>query len=83
MTQPRTGSRGQWWRFALIAVITAIALVPIGAVVLEALKPGLGSNVTSTFTLQNFTEVFTQTDVLTWLRNSIMVTTVTMLLREL
>jgi multiple sugar transport system permease protein len=77
---PRTGgSRGQWWRFALITVITAIALVPVAAVVIQALKPGLGSKVTSTFTLQNFTEVFTQTDVLTWLRNSLMVTTATML----
>jgi multiple sugar transport system permease protein len=73
-------SRGQWWRFALILVITVIALVPIAAVVLAALKPGLGSKVTSTFTFQNFTEVFTQTGVLTWLRNSLMVTTVTMVI---
>jgi multiple sugar transport system permease protein len=73
-----SGSRGQWWRFALITVITAIALVPIAAVLYESLKPGLGSKVTSAFTLENFTSVFTQTDVLTWLRNSLTVTTVTM-----
>jgi multiple sugar transport system permease protein len=77
---PRTdGSRGQWWRFALITVITAIALVPIGAVILVSLQPGLGSKVTSAFTFENFTGVFHQTAVLTWLRNSLMVTVVTML----
>ena len=72
------GSRGQWWRFTLIAVITAIALVPIGAVVFVSLKPGLGSKTTSAFTFENFTGVFSQTGVLTWLRNSLIVTIVTM-----
>jgi multiple sugar transport system permease protein len=74
-----SGKRGQWWRFALIFVITAIVIVPIITVFVLAFQPGLGSNVTTTFTLQNFQQVFTQTSVLTWLINSLVVTIVTVI----
>jgi multiple sugar transport system permease protein len=58
-------------------VITAIVIVPIITVFVLAFQPGLGSNVTTTFTLQNFQQVFTQTSVLAWLANSLVVTLVT------
>jgi multiple sugar transport system permease protein len=74
-----SGKRGQWWRFAVIFVITAVVIVPIITVFVLAFQPGLGSNVTTTFTLQNFQQVFTQTSVLTWLINSLVVTIVTVI----
>ncbi|MBO0707157.1 MAG: carbohydrate ABC transporter permease [Candidatus Dormibacteraeota bacterium] len=70
--------RGQWWRFALIALITAVAIVPIVSVVYLALLPGLASHATG-LTLENFVLVFTQTGVGTWLRNSLLVAGVTVL----
>jgi multiple sugar transport system permease protein len=72
------GSRGQWWRFGLILVITLIVLVPIFAVFILATQPSLGSKATG-FTLENFANVFSQTAVLTWLSNSLMVTIITVL----
>ncbi len=72
------GLRGQWWRFALIALITAIAIVPIASVLYLALLPGLGSKTTG-LTLENYVQVFTQTAVATWLRNSVLVAAVTVL----
>ena len=71
------GVRGRWWRLVLILVITAIVLVPILAVVGLALQPAAGSTSTARFTLENFVAIFSQTDVLTWLRNSMTVTVVT------
>lgn len=73
-------SAGQWWRFLLILCITVIALVPIGSVVALALQPSLGSKTTSSITFENFLAVFSQTDVGTWLRNSLSVTLVTVLI---
>jgi len=72
------GSKGQWWRFALILVITLIMLVPIFAVFILATQPSLGSSATG-FTLENFVNVFTQTAVWTWLSNSLIVTVVTVI----
>jgi multiple sugar transport system permease protein len=71
--------RGRWRRFVLILVITAFVLIPIIAVVGLSLQPALGSTSTAKFTLQNFVDIFSQTDVLTWLRNSVSVTLVTVL----
>ena len=78
-TKPEPGTRGRWWRFLLILVITAVVLVPIFAVVGLATQPALGSATTASFTLENFVLIFQQTDVLTWLRNSLFVTLVTVL----
>jgi multiple sugar transport system permease protein len=39
----------------------------------------LGSSSTAKFTLENFVSIFRQTDVLTWLRNSMTVTVITVL----
>lgn len=68
--------RGRWWRFTLVAIITAIVLVPVAVVVILSLQPALGSNATG-WTVQNFGTIFTQTSVGVWLRNSIVVTLVT------
>lgn len=73
-------SKGQWWRFLLILAITAFALVPVGAVVVLSLRPALGSTSSSAFTLENFSTVFSQTGVRTWLTNSLSVTIVTVLI---
>jgi multiple sugar transport system permease protein len=77
--KPEPGARGSWGRFLAILVITAVVLVPIGAVVGLALQPSLGSTTTANWTLENFVLIFQQTDVLTWLRNSLLVTLVTVL----
>jgi multiple sugar transport system permease protein len=71
--------RGSWGKFVLVLVITALVLVPILAVVVLSLQPALGSTSTAKFTLENFVNIFSQTDVLTWLRNSMLVTLVTVL----
>jgi multiple sugar transport system permease protein len=73
--EPET--RGTWWRFFAMLVITAVVLVPILAVVLLSLRPALGSTSTASFTLENFVLIFSQTEVLTWLKNSMIVTIVT------
>lgn len=75
--KPEPGARGTWWRFLLILVVTLVVLIPIIAVVGLALQPALGSTSTSRFTLENFVTIFQETDVLTWLRNSLTVTLVT------
>jgi multiple sugar transport system permease protein len=73
------GARGSGLRFVLVLVITAIVLIPILAVVGLALQPAAGSTSTARFTLENFVSIFSQTDVLTWARNSLTVTLVTVL----
>ena len=77
--KPEPGARGSWLRFLLILVITAVVLVPIVAVVGLATRPALGSTTTASFTLENFVSIFRETDVFTWLRNSLTVTLVTVL----
>ena len=76
-TKKEPETRGSWFRFFAMLVITAVILVPIAAVVLLSLRPALGSTSTAAFTLENFVNVFSQTEVLTWLKNSMIVTMVT------
>jgi multiple sugar transport system permease protein len=71
------GMKGRWWRMALIAVITAVVLIPIYVTVLLALRPGAFSTSTAFITLENFSNVFTKTAVLRWLANSLIVTLAT------
>ena len=73
------GERGKWLRFTGILVITVIVLIPVGAVVLLSLRPSATSTSTAAITVENFTHVFTSTDTLTWLGNSLMVTLGTVL----
>jgi len=50
--EPET--RGSWFRFFAMLVITAVVLIPLLAVVLLSLRPALGSTTTANFTLENF-----------------------------
>ena len=78
-SKPELDVRGQWWRFLAILVITALVLVPVFAVIGLSLQPSLGSTSTATFTAENFVNIWTQTDVLTWLSNSMIVAIFTVL----
>ena len=68
------GTRGQWWRFLAILVITVVVLVPVAAVILLSLRPSVTSTSTAAATLENFVYVFAHTSTLTWLANSMLVT---------
>ena len=72
------GDRGRWWRFSLLAVVTAVVLVPLVAVILLSLQPGLGSSATG-WTLDNFVTTVTSTDLGLWVTNSLVVTLATVL----
>jgi len=81
--RPRAaGDRGQWWRFSLLAVITAIVLVPLAAVVLLSLQPALGSAQTGA-TIENYLSVVTSTDLGVWVTNSLIVTLATVVVSVL
>lgn len=67
------GAKGKWGRFVGILIISIIVLIPIGAVVILSLTPSLGSTATG-LTTENYVNAFTQTGVLTWLTNSLVVT---------
>jgi len=73
------GRQGQWWRFALILVVTAVLIVPVLVVFILAVRPGPNSGTTAGFTLGNFTYVFQQTSTLIWLGNSLAVALATVL----
>ncbi|WP_115789462.1 carbohydrate ABC transporter permease [Arthrobacter silvisoli] len=70
------GMRGRWWRFALILAVTAVVLVPIGAVVVLSILPASASSTTG-LTLENFSGVFEKTLASAWLGNSLVVTLAT------
>jgi multiple sugar transport system permease protein len=68
---------GQWLRFALLSVITAIVLVPVAAVFILALQPPVATGGSIGF--DSFTYVLTQTAALQWLGNSLWVTLITVI----
>jgi multiple sugar transport system permease protein len=70
---------GRWWRLALLVVITMIVLVPVLTVVYLCFRPDATSSSQAFLTLQNLTQVFRDTDVLIWFRNSLAVTLATVL----
>src|SRR5262249_14058117 len=65
--------RGQWWRFVVLLLITAIVIVPIAVVMVLSLRPGVCSTSTSRLTLGNFANVLAKTLSLRWLANSVLV----------
>lgn len=71
-----TRKNARWWRFTALAVIAVVVLVPLVAVVALSVQPSLGSTGTGP-TLENYITVFTQTDVSTWIGNSLLVTLAT------
>ncbi|WP_151482011.1 carbohydrate ABC transporter permease [Streptomyces albicerus] len=70
-TYTHNRSYGRWLRFAVLALITAVALVPLGAVVLLALQPRAGTGETG-LTLSTLSYVLTDTGATTWLGNSLL-----------
>lgn len=80
--EPRSVKRGKpVWRYTIIIFLfTGLALVPIGVTVWEAFKPQLSSTSHAVFTWSNFSYIFSQTGVFTWLRNSLIVTAATVVL---
>jgi multiple sugar transport system permease protein len=66
-------ARGQWLRFAVLLIVTVVALVPVGAVVVLSLRPSASSSSSAILTLENFTHVLRDTDTLRWLGNSLAV----------
>jgi multiple sugar transport system permease protein len=70
-------SRFRWLRFAIVLIVTMIALVPIAVVILLALRPGTGSPSHAVITSANLVQVFRHTSTLEWLRNSLAVTLAT------
>jgi multiple sugar transport system permease protein len=78
--RPERGTRGRWGRFAAILAFTAIALIPIYVTLFLSVRPGTFSTATSFLTFENFTNIFANTGVLTWLGNSLGVTMATVLI---
>ena len=68
------------WRYTLaVLVIAVVVLIPVFVTVMLAFRPQLQPTSHSFFTLENFSYVFSQTQILTWLRNSLTVTLATVL----
>jgi multiple sugar transport system permease protein len=67
----------RWLRFAIVLIITAVALVPVAVVIYLAFRPGTNSTSNALVTFENFTHIFNSTDTLTWLGNSLAVTLAT------
>lgn len=74
---------GTTWRFCVLAVCTAIVVVPILATVLLSLRPYAARGGTGLVTLDNFVFVFQHTKILTWLGNSLAVTLAAMVVSVL
>jgi multiple sugar transport system permease protein len=74
-----SGARGQWWRFLLILLVTLLIVSPIIAVVVLSTQPSQSTSNATGFTFANYVYVFTQTDVLLWLQNSIIVALATVI----
>jgi multiple sugar transport system permease protein len=68
-----------WYHTLVAAVIALVVMVPIFATVYLSLTPQSQSTTTSAFTAENFTHVFGQTDVILWLKNSLIVVIATVI----
>jgi multiple sugar transport system permease protein len=64
----------RWVRFAVVLVITIIALVPVFVVIWLSLRPGTGSTSKAFLTLENFKNIYLNTQTIQWLENSLVVT---------
>jgi multiple sugar transport system permease protein len=58
-----SGSRGQWWRFTALLLITLVVLLPVLATLLLSIRPDTSSSTSSLLTLENFRYIFASTDV--------------------
>jgi multiple sugar transport system permease protein len=68
---------GRWGRFSAMVVITAVVLVPVAGVLVLSFRPGLHSQGAQGLTLGNFAYVLGESQLLEWLRNSLVVTLAT------
>jgi multiple sugar transport system permease protein len=75
--EPPKSRKGRWPYTLALAVITVVVLIPVIVTVVLSFTPQLSSTSHSTFTLENFSYIFRQTQVLTWLRNSLIATVAT------
>jgi len=66
----------RWWRFIALTLIAVVVLVPLVAVVALSVQPSLGSAATGP-TWENYVKVFTQTNISSWIGNSLLVTLAT------
>lgn len=73
---------GRWLRFTALAVIAVVVLVPLVAVLALSVQPSLGSSATGP-TWENYIKVFTQTDIASWIGNSLLVTLATVVVAVL
>lgn len=73
-TLSEAGRKGRWWRFAIILAITMIVIIPILVTVFLSLTPSSASTIKSGWTFENFSYIFEQSLVTTWLKNSLIVT---------
>lgn len=63
-----------WITFAVMAIITALILTPIINIIVLSFQGGQTLSGETIWTFDNFTEIFTETPVFTYLTNSLMVT---------
>jgi multiple sugar transport system permease protein len=68
---------GQWRWTILVLAIAVVVLVPVFATVFLSLTPQSQSTTKGGFTLENFAYIFSKTEVLLWVRNSLVVTLAT------
>jgi multiple sugar transport system permease protein len=78
-TEPPRSRKARWPYTLAVLVITVVVLIPVIVTVVLSFTPQLSSTSHSVFTLENFSYIFGQTQVLTWLRNSLIVTVATVL----
>lgn len=74
---PRKRRSRQWLIFIALTLITLVTLVPVIAVIGLSLRPAAQSTSTAVLTFENFSAVFHNTDIVTWLTNSLLVTLAT------
>jgi multiple sugar transport system permease protein len=70
-------ARGQWARFTAVLIVTLLVLIPVFAVFVLAVQPPTAEAGNSVGPFSSFVYIFTKTATLQWLRNSLEVTLVT------
>ena len=75
--KPPRSRKARWPYTLALLVITVVVLIPVIVTVVLSFQPQLSSTSHSLFTLENFSYIFAHTQVLTWLRNSLIVTLAT------
>lgn len=85
-TIQKQADRGRWLRFAIVAVIALAMLFPLYCMVIVAFTPkadlfdGSSHLIPRHLTLHNFTSLFAEFPVGTWVMNSVLVATLTTVL---